>query len=61
MIVLIKSLSKSVRRNFVFALNYVEAFLGRVKSLELSLFDSFERELRRMIGVIVDREDWYWD
>lgn len=60
-IVLIKSLSKSVRRNFVFALNYVEAFLGRVKSLELSLFDSFERELRRMIGVIVDREDWYWD
>lgn len=61
MIALIKSLPKPVRRNFVPAPNYAEAFLGRVKPLELPLLDSLERELRRMTGVTVDREDWHWD
>ncbi|MDU7606796.1 MAG: DUF3418 domain-containing protein, partial [Escherichia coli] len=60
-IALIKSLPKPVRRNFVPAPNYAEAFLGRVKPLELPLLDSLERELRRMTGVTVDREDWHWD
>ena len=60
-IALIKSLPKPVRRNFVPAPNYAEAFLGRVTPLELPLLDSLERELRRMTGVTVDREDWHWD
>lgn len=41
--------------------NFAEAFLGRVTPLELPLLDSLERELRRMTGVTVDREDWHWD
>lgn len=61
MIALIKSLPKPVRRNFVPAPNYAEAFLGRVTPLELPLLDALERELRRMTGVTVDREDWHWD
>ncbi|WP_152063953.1 DUF3418 domain-containing protein, partial [Escherichia coli] len=36
-------------------------FFGRVTPLELPLLDSLERELRRMTGVTVDREDWHWD
>ncbi len=60
-IALIKSLPKPVRRNFVPAPNYAEAFVGRVTPLELPLLDSLERELRRMTGVTVDREDWHWD
>ncbi|MGB8663798.1 MAG: ATP-dependent RNA helicase HrpA [Serratia inhibens] len=60
-IALIKSLPKPVRRNFVPAPNYAEAFLGRVIALELPLLDALERELRRMTGVTVSREDWHWD
>ena len=60
-IALIKSLPKPVRRNFVPAPNYAEAFLGRVTPLEMPLLDSLERELRRMTGVTVSREDWQWD
>ncbi|WP_230582729.1 ATP-dependent RNA helicase HrpA, partial [Cronobacter malonaticus] len=57
-IALIKSLPKPVRRNFVPAPNYAEAFLGRVTPLELPLLDALERELRRMTGVTIDREAW---
>lgn len=39
-IALIKSLPKPVRRNFVPAPNYAEAFLGRVTPLELPLLDA---------------------
>lgn len=53
-IALIKSLPKPVRRNFVPAPNYAEAFLGRATPLELPLLDSLERELRRMSGVTID-------
>ncbi|NIC28211.1 ATP-dependent RNA helicase HrpA [Serratia plymuthica] len=60
-IALIKSLPKPVRRNFVPAPNYAEAFLGRVTALELPLLDALERELRRMTGVTVSRDDWHWD
>ncbi|WP_117085667.1 DUF3418 domain-containing protein, partial [Klebsiella pneumoniae] len=60
-IALIKSLPKPVRRNFVPAPNYAEAFLGRATPLELPLLDSLERELRRMTGVTIDREAWQWD
>lgn len=58
---LIKSLPKPVRRHFVPAPNYAEAFLGRVTPLELPLLDALERELRRMTGVTVSRETWQWD
>ncbi|MBJ3816763.1 ATP-dependent RNA helicase HrpA [Shimwellia pseudoproteus] len=60
-IALIKSLPKPVRRNFVPAPNYADAFLGRITPLELPLLESLERELRRMSGVTIDREDWHWD
>ena len=60
-IALIKSLPKPVRRNFVPAPNYAEAFLGRVTPLELPLLESLERELRRMTGVTVERDTWQWD
>lgn len=55
-IALIKSLPKPVRRNFVPAPNYAEAFLGRATPLELPLLDSLERELRKMTSVTIDRE-----
>lgn len=60
-IALIKSLPKPLRRNFVPAPNYAEAFLGRATPLELPLLESLERELRRMTGVTVDRDAWQWD
>ncbi|MGE9550121.1 ATP-dependent RNA helicase HrpA [Erwinia amylovora] len=60
-IALIKSLPKPVRRNFVPAPNYAEAFLGRVAPLELPLLEALEREFRRMSGVTIEREAWQWD
>ncbi|MBM7341236.1 ATP-dependent RNA helicase HrpA [Pantoea coffeiphila] len=60
-IALIKSLPKPLRRNFVPAPNYAEAFLGRVEPLALPLLESLEREFRRMSGVTLDREAWQWD
>ncbi|ARJ43605.1 ATP-dependent RNA helicase HrpA [Pantoea alhagi] len=60
-VALIKSLPKPVRRNFVPAPNYAEAFLGRVTSTEMPLLDALEREFRRMTGVTIDREAWQWD
>lgn len=60
-IALIKSLPKPVRRNFVPAPNYAEAFLERAKPFEISLLDSLERELRRMTGVTVSRDSWQLD
>ncbi|MEH0688069.1 ATP-dependent RNA helicase HrpA [Vibrio cholerae] len=55
---LIKSLPKTVRKNFVPAPNYADAFLARVTPMELPLLDALEKELRRMTGVEVLREDW---
>ena len=60
-IALIKSLPKTLRRNFVPAPNYAEAFLERVSPGEGGLLDALERELRRMSGVTIDREAWQWD
>lgn len=60
-VALIKSLPKPVRRNFVPAPNYAEAFLGRVTSTDVPLLDALEREFRRMTGVTIDREAWQWD
>ena len=55
---LIKSLPKTLRKNFVPAPNYADAFLARVNAMELPLLDALEKELRRMTGVTVSREDW---
>jgi len=55
---LIKSLPKNLRKNFVPAPNYADAFLARVTAMELPLLDALEKELRRMTGVGVSRDDW---
>ncbi len=58
---LIKSLPKTLRRNFVPAPNYAQAFLSRVEPLKAPLLDALEKELLRMTGVQVLREDWKLD
>ncbi|PWC22381.1 ATP-dependent RNA helicase HrpA [Brenneria roseae subsp. roseae] len=60
-IALIKSLPKPMRRNFVPAPNYAEAFLARATPLEKGLLESLERELRLMTGVTVPRDEWQWE
>ncbi|MEG9532358.1 ATP-dependent RNA helicase HrpA [Mannheimia indoligenes] len=55
---LIKSLPKSLRRNFVPAPNYADAFLGRVEPFKKPLLESLSYELRRMTGVLVEAEQW---
>ncbi|AHG86147.1 ATP-dependent RNA helicase [Bibersteinia trehalosi USDA-ARS-USMARC-190] len=55
---LIKSLPKSLRRNFVPAPNYADAFLGRAEPFKKPLLDSLSLELRRMTGVLVEPEQW---
>ncbi|MDX5626996.1 MULTISPECIES: ATP-dependent RNA helicase HrpA [unclassified Brenneria] len=60
-IALIKSLPKPIRRNFVPAPNYADAFLARVEPLQKGLLDALERELRLMTGVTVPREEWHWE
>ncbi|WP_338155331.1 ATP-dependent RNA helicase HrpA [Vibrio metschnikovii] len=57
---LIKSLPKTLRKNFVPAPNYADAFLARVTPLEMPLLDALEKELKRMTGVAIEREDWNW-
>ncbi|EGR1858711.1 ATP-dependent RNA helicase HrpA [Vibrio cholerae] len=58
---LIKSLPKTLRKNFVPAPNYADAFLARVTPFEMPLLDAMEKELRRMTGVTILREDWKLD
>ncbi len=58
---LIKALPKTLRKNFVPAPNYADAFLARAKPMEAPLLDSLEKELRRMTGVEVLRDDWNLD
>ncbi|EER47692.1 ATP-dependent RNA helicase HrpA [Actinobacillus minor NM305] len=55
---LIKSLPKAMRRNFVPAPNYAEAFLGKAEPFAKPLLESLTYELRRMTGVTVDPELW---
>ncbi|NOH28777.1 ATP-dependent RNA helicase HrpA [Vibrio mediterranei] len=55
---LIKALPKTLRKNFVPAPNYADAFLARVTPMEAPLLDALEKELRRMTGVEVLRDDW---
>ncbi|ASI90900.1 ATP-dependent RNA helicase HrpA [Vibrio mediterranei] len=55
---LIKALPKTLRKNFVPAPNYADAFLARVTPMKAPLLDALEKELRRMTGVEVLRDDW---
>ncbi|QLB20165.1 ATP-dependent RNA helicase HrpA [Vespertiliibacter pulmonis] len=55
---LIKMLPKQLRRNFVPAPNYADAFLAKVEPLSKPLLDSLSYELRRMTGVLVEPEQW---
>ncbi|MDO4430570.1 MAG: ATP-dependent RNA helicase HrpA [Lonepinella koalarum] len=57
-VALIKSLPKSLRRHFVPAPNYAEAFLGRVTELNKPLLDCLSHELRKMTGVNVETAEW---
>ncbi|MDA9555880.1 ATP-dependent RNA helicase HrpA [Vibrio sp.] len=58
---LIKSLPKTLRKNFVPAPNYADAFLSRSKAFDMPLLDSLEKELRRMTGVEILRDSWNLD
>ena len=55
---LIKSLPKTLRKNFVPAPNYADAFLANAIPLQVPLLDSLEKELRRITGVEILRENW---
>ncbi|MER6033206.1 ATP-dependent RNA helicase HrpA [Streptomyces sp. NPDC001835] len=57
---LIRSLPKPVRRNYVPAPNYARAFLERAVPLQEPLTVTMARELRRMVGVPFDAEDFDW-
>lgn len=57
-VALIKALPKSLRRNFVPAPNYAEAFLGRVTNFDKPLAETLSYEFRRMTGVSVEVEEW---
>lgn len=57
----IKSLPKSLRRHFVPAPNYAQAFLqdtGAKEALQRPLLDSLSDKLRRMSGVTVPEDAW---
>jgi len=55
---LIKSLPKALRRNFVPAPDYASAASAAMQPDSGSLLGSLSRELQRMTGVSVTREDW---
>ena len=55
---LLKSLPKSLRRNFVPAPDFAKAVLSRVTPRTEPLLDALERELRRMTGVAIPRQEW---
>ncbi|MGL4858896.1 MAG: ATP-dependent RNA helicase HrpA [Enterobacteriaceae bacterium] len=59
-IALLKSLPKSLRRNFVPVPDYADAFLARVPKPQGDLLDALARELTKMTGVTVSREQWQW-
>ncbi|MEV5849209.1 ATP-dependent RNA helicase HrpA [Streptomyces sp. NPDC051985] len=57
---LIRTLPKPIRRNYVPAPNYAKAFLERAVPLQEPLTVTMARELRRMVGVPFDAEDFDW-
>lgn len=59
-VALIKSLPKSLRRNFVPAPNYAKAFLERATKMDKPLLETLSEQFRRMTGVTVEPEQWNW-
>ncbi|MGJ5754809.1 ATP-dependent helicase HrpA [Streptomyces puniciscabiei] len=57
---LIRSLPKPVRRNYVPAPNYAKAFLEKAVPLQESLTVTMARELKRMVGVPFEADDFDW-
>jgi ATP-dependent helicase HrpA len=55
---LIKSLPKTLRRNFVPAPNFAGAIIADVEPLQGRLTDAMATKLRRMTGVTVPEENW---
>ncbi|MEU6481760.1 ATP-dependent RNA helicase HrpA [Streptomyces sp. NPDC047017] len=57
---LIRSLPKPIRRHYVPAPNYAKAFLDRAVPLQEPLATTMARELKRMVGVPFEAEDFDW-
>ncbi|MFE2065709.1 ATP-dependent RNA helicase HrpA [Streptomyces sp. NPDC059467] len=57
---LIRTLPKPVRRHYVPAPNYAKAFLERAVPLQEPLTTTMARELKRMVGVPFEAEDFDW-
>ncbi|GGY30413.1 ATP-dependent RNA helicase HrpA [Streptomyces djakartensis] len=57
---LIRSLPKPIRRNYVPAPNYAKAFLDKAVPLQEPLTTTMTRELRRMVGVPFEADDFDW-
>ncbi|MBC9727910.1 ATP-dependent RNA helicase HrpA [Streptomyces sp. TRM68367] len=57
---LIRSLPKPIRRNYVPAPNYAQAFLEKAVPLQEPLTVTMARELKRMVGVPFEAEDFDW-
>ncbi|MFB7507892.1 ATP-dependent RNA helicase HrpA [Streptomyces broussonetiae] len=57
---LIRSLPKPVRRHYVPAPNYAKAFLEKAVPLQEPLTVTMARELRRMVGVPFEAQDFDW-
>ncbi|MER5541403.1 ATP-dependent RNA helicase HrpA [Streptomyces sp. NPDC001118] len=57
---LIRTLPKPIRRHYVPAPNYAKAFLERAVPLQEPLTVTMTRELKRMVGVPFEAEDFDW-
>ncbi|MEW2470604.1 ATP-dependent RNA helicase HrpA [Streptomyces sp. NPDC046994] len=57
---LIRSLPKPIRRNYVPAPNYATAFLDRAVPLQEPLTVTMARELKRMVGMPFEADDFDW-
>ncbi len=57
---LIRTLPKPIRRNYVPAPNYARAFLERAVPLQEPLAVTMARELKRMVGVPFEADDFDW-
>ncbi|WP_406125683.1 ATP-dependent RNA helicase HrpA [Streptomyces canus] len=57
---LIRSLPKPIRRNYVPAPNFAQRFLDTAVPLQEPLTVTMARELKRMVGVPFDAEDFDW-
>ncbi|MQY35667.1 hypothetical protein SRB17_36510 [Streptomyces sp. RB17] len=57
---LIRTLPKPIRRNYVPAPNYAKAFLERAVPLQEPLPVTMARELKRMVGVPFEADDFDW-